>query len=475
MNKSSIPSTKGILRAALSKLLLAALVTGPLAALPAAGATAQRPNIILCMTDDQGWGDVSYNGLTKIQTPNLDAMAAVGLRFDRFYAQPSCSPTRAGIMTGRHSNRMGVFFPGMPIRTQERTIAQILQKAGYRTGHFGKWHLNGVSGPGKVIKADDPCSPLRLGFDESFSVSNYFETDWTFSRNGVPEETTGDGSEVIVAEALKFIRQAAAEQRPFFAVVWFGSPHVPHKPLPADLAAAGGSGYYGELLAVDRSIGTLRSGLRQAELADNTLLWFNSDNGGWLQAGKPNSHGTNKDLRGCKGQVWEGGIRVPCVIEWPAVIRKPAATAVPAATLDIFPTLTEITGLKSDRPVPLDGVSLLPLIEGRMDRRPRPFGSWQFAGDAGKISSNSGPAAWIDNRYKLVKPKPGQWELYDLTEDRSESHDLAAREPEVLERMKAELEAWQQSVIRSFKGEDDPQSPVLDAEPGPETKAPGDG
>jgi arylsulfatase A-like enzyme len=299
---------------------------------------------------------------------------------------------------------------------------------------------------------------LRLGFDESFSVSNYFETDWTFSRNGVAEKTTGDGSEVIVAEALKFIRKAAADRQPFFVAVWFGSPHIPHKPLPADLAAAGGSGYYGELLAVDRSVGALRSGLRQAEVADNTLLWFNSDNGGWLQAGKPDAHGTNKDLRGCKGQVWEGGIRVPCVIEWPAVIRKPAVTAVPAATLDIFPTLIEITGLKPERPVPLDGVSLLPLIEGRMSQRPRPFGSWQFAGNAADITSNSGPSAWIDNRYKLVKPKADCWELYDLTNDRAESHDLSAREPEVLERMKAELETWQQSVIRSFRGEDYPQS-----------------
>ena len=424
----------------------------------AAGDTRQRPNIILCMTDDQGWGDVGYNGLTKIKTPNMDAMAAAGLCFERFYAQPSCSPTRAGIMTGRHSNRMGVFFPGMPIRTEELTIAQLLQKAGYRTGHFGKWHLNGVSGPGKVIRADDPRSPLRLGFDESFSVSNYFETDWTFSHNGVPVKTTGDGSDVIVAEALKFIRKAATDRQPFLAVVWYGSPHIPHKPLPADLAAAGGSGYYGELLGVDRSIGTLRAGLRDAGLADNTLLWFDSDNGGWLEAGKPDAHGTNKDLRGCKGQVWEGGIRVPCVIEWPAVIKKPAVTAVPASTLDIFPTLTEITGLKPERPVPLDGVSLLPLIEGRMHERPRPFGSWQFAGDAGKISSNSGPAAWIDNRFKLVKPAANRWELYDLTNDRGEQHDLAGPQAEVLERMKSELEAWQQSVIRSFRGEDYPPS-----------------
>lgn len=418
----------------------------------------QLPNIILCMTDDQGWGDVGYNGLQKIATPNLDAMAAAGLRLDRFYAQPSCSPTRAGIMTGRHSNRMGVFKPGIPIRPQELTIAQLLQKAGYRTGHFGKWHLNGVSGPGKVIKANDPCSPLRLGFDDSFSVSNYFETDWTFSRNGVAEQTTGDGSEVIMAEALRFIHKATADRRPFFAVVWFGSPHIPHKPLPADLAAAGGSGYYGELLAVDRSIGTLRAGLRELAVAQKTLVWFNSDNGGWLQVGKPNTHGTNNDLRGYKGQVWEGGIRVPCVIEWPSIINKPAVSAVPAATLDIFPTLVEITGVKPARPVPLDGVSLLPLIEGRMNERPRPFGSWQFEGKAANISINSGPSAWIDNRYKLVKPGANQWELYDLIEDRSESKDLAERQPEVMKRMKSELEIWQQSVIRSFQGEDYPAS-----------------
>jgi arylsulfatase A-like enzyme len=130
---------------------------------------------------------------------------------------------------------------------------------------------------------------------------------------------------------------------------------------------------------------------------------------------------------------------------------------VPASTLDIFPTLAEITGLKPEKPVPMDGVSLLPLIEGRMSQRPRPFGSWQFAGNAEKISSNSGPSAWIDNRYKLVKPKPNQWELYDLTNDRAEGHDLATREPEVLERMKAELEAWQQSVIRSYRWEDYPR------------------
>jgi len=178
-------------------------------------ASADRPNIILCMTDDQGWGDVSYNGLKQIKTPALDAMAGAGIRFNRFYAaHPSCSPTRASVMTGRHPNRMGVFWPGMPIRTQEVTIAQAVKHAGYATGHFGKWHLNGVAGPGKVIPDSDPCSPRSVGFDESFSVSNYFETDWTFGRNGVPEKATGDGSDVIVAEALKFIENSAKQDKP---------------------------------------------------------------------------------------------------------------------------------------------------------------------------------------------------------------------------------------------------------------------
>ena len=440
-----------------SGIFLVVAWLGTFASFAATDDSRQRPNIILCMTDDQGWGDVGYNGLKKIPTPNLDAMAAAGLRLNRFYAQPNCSPTRAGIMTGRHSYRMGVFAPGMPIRLEEFTIAQLLKQAGYRTGHFGKWHLNGVSGPGKVIQADDPRSPLRMGFDESFSVSNYFEMDWTFSRNGVPEKTSGDGSEVIVAEALQFIRKASSDPRPFFAVVWFGSPHIPHKPLAADLAAAGGSRYYGELVAVDRSIGTLRTSLREMKLAENTLVWFNSDNGGLLEAKKPNADGTNLDLRGHKGQVWEGGIRVPCVIEWPAVIAKPATSEVPAATLDIFPTLAEITGVKPARPVPLDGVSLVPLIEGKMRERPRPFGSWQI-GKQTNLSSNSGSSAWIDNRYKLVKVAADQWELYDLTEDRAESKNLATKQPEVLERMKTELESWQQSVIGSFRGADHPES-----------------
>ena len=413
-----------------------------------------KPNIILCMTDDQGWGDVSYNGLTKIRTPNLDAMAAAGLRFNRFYAQQSCSPTRASVLTGRHPNRMGVFWPGMPLRQPEVTLAQLLQQAGYVTGHFGKWHLNGVAGPGKVIPDSDPLSPRKVGFDESFSVSNYFETDWTFGRNGVPEKASGDGSDVLVDEALKFIARAAGQQKPFLALVWFGSPHAPHQPLPEDLKTAGGSTYYGELVGVDRSLGTLRAGLRKLGLADNTMLWFSSDNGGWLDPAKPDAHGTNRDLRGRKGDMWEGGIRVPGLLEWPARIRQPVVTDIPAGTVDILPTLVDLLQLKGEPSVPLDGISLLPLIDGQMKVRPRPLGFWQFAGNQKNVTTSSGPSAWSDNQYKLVKTRADRWELYDLLADRSETTNIAADHPEVLSRMKAGLEAWQLSVLRSYGGQD---------------------
>lgn len=420
----------------------------------AADDLAKRPNIILCMTDDQGWGDVGYNGLTKIRTPNLDAMAAAGLRFNRFYAQQTCTPTRASVMTGRHPNRMGCYWPGMPFRKQEVTLAQSLRAGGYATGHFGKWHLNGIAGPGKVMPDSDPLSPRNLGFEESFSVSNYFELDWTFGHNGLPEKIVGDGSEVIVAEALKFIRATSEKQKPSFTVIWFGSPHSPHKPLPADLKAAGGSGFYGELIAVDRSIGSLRAGLKEIGVAENTLLWFCSDNGGWIDPVHPEANGTNAALRGRKGDMWEGGIRVPCIIEWPAKIQRPSATDLPAGVIDIYPTLINLLGLTvANQVLPLDGISLSPLLSGEMKERPRAMGFWQHNGTK-PVTTHSGPAAWSDNRFKLVKTSRENYELYDLTVDISESRNVAEQNPEIVNNMKNELDAWQQSVLRSNSGED---------------------
>jgi arylsulfatase A-like enzyme len=413
----------------------------------------ERPNVILVMTDDQGWGDVSYNGLTKIGTPNLDDMAGVGMRFNRFYAQPSCSPARACVLTGRHPHRQGVFWPGQRLRVQETNLAQAMKRAGYNTSHFGKWHLNGVSGPGKIVSNDDPLSPLKVGFDESFSVSNYFELDWTFGHNGEPVKRKGDGSEVIVAEALKYIDKMVKEETPFFTLIWFGSPHIPCRPLAKDLEAAGGSGYYGEIIAMDRSIGTLRAGLRKLGVAENTIVWFSSDNGGFVGNKDPNARGTNGPLRSQKAEIWEGGIRVPAIIEWPAKITKPVITDMPAGLVDVYPTLVDLLNIDVPNQIkPLDGLSLIPLMEGKMSKRPKPMGF---------IRVHNGPAAWSDNRYKLISPKKGVWELYDLTKDISESNDLASQHPEVVSRMKAELLKWLSSVENSYEGKDYPKREVV--------------
>ncbi|MCX5685777.1 MAG: sulfatase-like hydrolase/transferase [Planctomycetota bacterium] len=411
-----------------------------------------RPNIILAMTDDQGWADVGYNSATNserafVKTPVMDEMAAAGLRFNRFYAQaPLCSPTRGSVMTGRHPFRYGTFSPGSPFRVQEMTIAQALKSAGYATGHFGKWHLNGVAGPGKPVPADDPLNPGRFGFDEWFSVSNFFGLDWTFSRKGEEVKTAGDGSDVIVAEALKFIRQAAADKKPFLAVIWYGSPHLPIDPLPEYKEKAGGSPYYGEIYGVDHSLGTLRAELRKLGVADNTLLWFNSDNGGVPK-------GSTGNLRGRKSSVWEGGLRVPGIIEWPARIRKPAITDVPAVTSDIYPTVLDFVGVKVPGQIePLDGISIRPLIEGKMAERPKPIAFWH----GGKGVKDTGHAALTDNTYKLHKLAGEKYELYDLIKDPAEEKDLAAEKPEIVARMKPVLEAWQDSVVKSLAGGDYP-------------------
>ncbi|MEI6808430.1 MAG: sulfatase-like hydrolase/transferase, partial [bacterium] len=392
----------------------------------------------------------------KIKTPALDAMAAGGIQFNRFYAgHPSCSPCRASVLTGRNPNRMGCFWPGMPIKKQEVTIAQAVKKAGYATAHFGKWHLNGVAGPGKPIPATDPLGPMALGFDEMFSVSNYFDTDWTFSRNGESVKVKGDGSDAIVAEALTFAEKNAKKGTPFLALVWFGSPHSPNKPTAEDQQKAGGSTYYGELVGVDRAMGTLRAGLRKLGIADDTMIVFNSDNGGWPEEKAPDNSSCNGPLRGRKGDLYEGGIRVPGLIEWPSRIPKPFVSEVPVCTIDMYPTVMDILKLKvSGQVEPIDGMSILPVLEGKTNERSKPIGFWQFDDTIGPMDTNTGPSAWMEQRYKLVKAKKDKWELYDIPADISEKNDIAAANPGIVNRMKAELEAWHQGVLKSNAGMD---------------------
>jgi len=472
----------------------------------------QRPNIVLLMGDDHGWDETGYNGHPHLHTPVLDEMAASGLRLDRFYsAHPSCSPTRGSFVTGRHPNRYGTFSPGYSIRPEEITIARLLQDAGYLCGHFGKWHL----GP---VKAASPTNPGAMGFHHWVSHDNFFELDPWFSRDGgPPQQYFGESSEIVIEQTLKFLQRAQANDQPFFAVVWYGSPHEPYSGLAKDLAlyenlpaeyatqlvklTSNETGLatqrprdqvlqerYAEITAMDRSIGMLRQWLADHQLRDNTMLWYCGDNG-------TSGDGiVTSPFRGQKGNHYEGGVRVPGVIEWPAQVSQPRTSAVNAVTSDILPTLCDLLDIPLPNR-PLDGISLKPLIEGSMDARPAPICFWSFvasnvskgkpyiepelqagttplvkkAGDLYTRNFNNfhyneireqdyqGARVILDNRYKLVldgEGKQPKTELFDLREDEAETKNLAADKPEVVTELKQQLRQWQDSVLTSLTGAD---------------------
>lgn len=434
------------------KLLLAFLCFGPTLQAD------ERPNIVFVMSDDQGWGQVGYYNHPFLKTPNLDDMASKGLRFDRFYAGgPVCSPTRASVLTGRTHNRTGVWNHGAPFQTQERTIAQALRDAGYATAHFGKWHLNGIRGPGVPVLRDDPVSPGEVGFDTWLTVTNFFDIDPVMSRQGDFEEFEGDSSEVIVDEALKYM--AKQKNGPFFTVIWYGSPHNPFLATEEDRAAftdqpEASQHHHGELVALDRSIGTLRKGLRDMGIADNTLVWYCSDNGG-LPAFSPVAVG---GLRGNKGTIWEGGLRVPGIIEWPKVIKEGRVIKHPAGVVDMFPTVLDILGIDSSPMLqPNDGMSLLHLIEGdSSDVRPKPLG---FHSD--------NRAAIVDNDYKLVIEDidGGVFQMFDLVVDPKESKNILYEQPGKASEMIQKYVAFNDSVQASMRGEDYPEGRVNQNQP----------
>jgi arylsulfatase A-like enzyme len=263
-----------------------------------------------------------------------------------------------------------------------------------------------------------------------------------------------------VAEALKFLEKNRSGGKPIFTVVWFGSPHAPYIAGDEDKATFGAldkqsQNHYGELVAMDRSIGTLRAGLRKLGLADNTLLWFCSDNGGL-----PNlTPGTVGNLRGFKNSVFEGGLRVPAIIEWPARIKTPRITRYPAGTFDIFPTIADLLGLPASVLLkPIDGVSLKPLLAGGAEPKERA---------TPLFFRHTGRAAMVDNRYKLLTTSvaKGPFELYDLEADPRESKNIAADKPELAQRMREALLKWNASVDASYAGKDYPEGVVSPKEP----------
>jgi len=449
----------------------------------------RRPNIILAMADDQGWGEMAYNGHPDLHTPHFDAMAASGVRFDRFYsAAPVCSPTRGSVMTGRHPNRFGCFKWGYSLRPQEVSVGEALKRAGYVTGHFGKWHL------GSVL-AGSPVNPGAAGFDEWFSAYNFFDNDAILSREGVAVQTQGESSMVTVDAAIEFISKHAGGGQPFLAVVWFGSPHRPHRALAEDLERYRGldkkkAALFAEVTAMDRAFGKLRDELCALGVHENTLLWYCSDNGGLPESGATGG-------REQKGSIYEGGLRVPALLEWPARRSRPAVVDTPCVTSDIMPTLLQITGASIGDNRPLDGVSLAPALENPDWKRPRGIGFWDYPikgigtpsdewmkellaeqaagqpvadksrlrldaaeiGDRYKHVAFQGHAAWLEWPWKLhrIEPKEGGepvFELYNLADDPREADNLAANQPKRVAAMTKSLDRWHDSVLRSLNGKD---------------------
>tara|TARA_R110002072_G_scaffold199777_1_gene357516 strand:- start:15092 stop:16504 length:1413 start_codon:yes stop_codon:yes gene_type:complete len=442
------------------------------------------PNIILCMADDQGWGDTGYNGHPHLRTPHLDQMAAEGVTFTRFYAAAAmCSPTRASCYTGRNPYRFGVTFAmkGM-LEPTEIPITTVLKQQGYTTGHFGKWHLGTLSKTvgdqnrwGTFAKQPERyyCPPWERDVDVCFVTESKVPT-WNpllhpgpiskkqsqqSSKQGRPygneyftgpgqketDNMDGDDSRVIMDRAIPFIRDAVQNDRPFFAAVWFHTPHSPvvggpkyremyrEQPEPAQH-------YYACLTAMDEQIGRLRAELKSLGVADNTMLCFCSDNGPARQ-GSPRHVGSAKNLKGFKLSIDEGGIRVPGLMVWPNKIDSPRSIDAPCFTTDYFPTILDAIDVELPTDRPYDGTSLLPLVTGESSERQKPLG---FLNRDGKES------VWMQHRFKLVSTERGE-KLYDIIDDPSEKTNLANEMPELANRMKDDLQKWKSSVMADLQ------------------------
>lgn len=452
---------------------------------------ADRPHVILVMADDQGWGDMAYNGHPVVKTPNFDEAAATGIRFDRFYAAaPVCSPTRASVLTGRNPNRLGVYQWGFPIRTQELTLAEVLKENGYTTGHFGKWHLGSV-------RATSESRPGAHGFDRWVSAPNFYENGATLSDEGKAVTFEGvESSFIAVDSALDWMKEALQEDQPIFAVIWFGSPHGPHIAADEDAALYPDEdeamrNFLGEVTGMDRAYGMLREELDAMGIRDNTLLWYCSDNGALPKVG------SSGGFRGNKGLVYEGGLLVPSIVEWPARYPEPRAIESRGNTFDIYPTVLEAAGIAVPEGPQLDGESLIPAMEGAVDERGKAMGFWHTnlrgistpsedwmqelkaaQAEGRDLPPNEAVAAamaipdpaktfedlmghlgWIDGDWKLhriIHKKTGveSFELYDLESDPYEEKDLAAKQRKRVSAMRADLDAWVESVLASLNGAD---------------------
>ncbi|MEM1328467.1 MAG: arylsulfatase [Bacteroidota bacterium] len=396
--------------------------------------TSTLPNILLILTDDQGYGDLSIHDNDSIHTPNLDQLAAESVRFERFYVSQVCAPTRASLLTGRYHPRTGV--TGVTsrrevMRAEETTIAEVVGAAGYRTGLFGKWH-NGEQYPN---------DPTGQGFQEFFGFTaghwnNYFDTELT--RNQESVKTEGYLPDILTDRAMNFM-QTSGDQ-PFFCYLAYNTPHSPMQ-VPDDYfdraKARGLSDYnaavYGMVENIDDNIGRMLAQLEADGQRDNTIVLFLTDNG-------PNGNRYNDGMKGWKGHYDEGGVRVPLFVRYGDF--EPRQIDKLAAHIDVLPTLLDICGLKVPDAVALDGRSLLPLLEGETtDWEERSIYSFRHG-----APFTPRPGAVRTEQYRWVLGRDSSISLYDMIADFGQTRDISSEQPEVVARLGAAYDSAFQSV-----------------------------
>ncbi|MFC5456350.1 sulfatase [Prosthecobacter fluviatilis] len=430
-------------------LLLAALLL-------ASSAFAAKPNVLLIVADDLGYHDLGFQGSKEITTPHLDKLAAQSLVCTNGYvSHPFCSPTRAGIMTGRYQHRFGhennpAWLPqdtvaGLPLT--ETTYPQLMRKAGYTTGAVGKWHLG----------AHPQFHPNERGFDEYFGAlgggHQYFPGDkggveytLPLNRNGKDEAQTKYLTEQFGDEAAAFIGRHTGEAKPWMLYLAFNAPHTPlqapQKWLDrySQIADKSRQTYAAMVSAMDEAVGAVLDKLDATKQRENTLICFVSDNGGPnLQAKSGSNFTSNAPLRGAKGMVYEGGMRVPFLVSWPAKI-KPGKYEQPVIALDFLPTSLAAADSADLTPKNLDGVNLLPFLSGEKSTAPHDTLFWRTGGPGGNNAVRRGTM-------KLVRLGKAEPELYDLSTDIGESQNLAVEKPEVVKELVAAIAEWEKGTI----------------------------
>lgn len=444
----------------MNRLLLIAVFVGALN-LPAA-----RPNFLMILLDDLGWTDFGCYG-SQIQTDNIDKVARQGMRFtDCHSAAPNCSPSRTGLLTGRTPSRVGMYSyipPNHPMHLPagEITVAKLLKDAGYRTGHFGKWHVS------KLLSKQP--QPKDLGFEYSLATDNNASPSHrnpkNFVRNGKEVgETRGYSCQLVVDETIGWLKDIG-DEKPFLACVWFHEPHTPIASPPELVKkyqqrfpklSKKAATYYANIENVDLAVGRLMEHLDESGLAKDTMVFITSDNG-------PLNEFSKVGLRGRKSHVWEGGHRVPGIFRWPGKIEAGSVNHTPICGVDFLPTVCDIAGVDVPRDRTIDGTSVWPLLRGGAVERKKPL-YWFFYRLLPAVAMRDGDWVLIANTDDADRPKTHSlvaadmpkiknsrlqdFELYNLRSDRLQRTDVSSAEPRVLARLKRKLIDFHVGVVK---------------------------